>query len=127
MSADSRNDAQRHGAAAEEAASRTLERAGYVILARNLRTRLGEIDVVAARRGRIAFVEVKARRPGGSAGDAASALTPSKLRRVASAAEAVLRARGIPDAPREFLGVAVDLGADGVPASVRIVPVEEIP
>jgi len=114
------------GAAAEEAAADALRRAGWRVLLRNARTPEGEIDVVAERRGRIAFVEVKARRPGGSAGSPEEALTPQKLARVARAAEHVLRTRGLSGAPREFLGAAVDLDADGVPGEVRLIPVEEI-
>lgn len=114
------------GRAAEDAAARALRSAGFTILARNLRTPAGEIDVVAERGGRIVFAEVKARRAGGSAGSAEEALTPSKLRRVARAAEHVLRARGLTDAPREFLGVAVTLDAAGRPSDVRLVPVQEI-
>ena len=114
------------GRAAEAAAAAALRRAGYVILARNLRTPAGEIDVVAEKGGRIAFAEVKARRRGGSAGAGEDALTPAKLRRVARAAEHVLRTRGLSEAPREFLGIAVTLDDDGTPADVRVLPVEEI-
>jgi putative endonuclease len=114
------------GRAAEEAAARALARGGWRILARNVRTPAGEIDLVAERKGRIAFAEVKARRAGGAAGSAEDALTPAKLRRVARAAEHVLAERGLSDRPREFLGVAVTLDDDGTPGDVRILPVEEI-
>lgn len=114
------------GGAAEEFAAEALRREGWKVLLRNARTPAGEIDVVAERRGTIAFVEVKARRPGGSAGTPEDALTPRKLARVARAAEHLLRSRGLASAPREFLGAAVDLDAEGVPRSVRLVPVEEI-
>ena len=114
------------GAAAETAAARELRRRGYRVLLRNHRTPQGEIDLVAYGRGRYAFVEVKARRPGGSAGAPEDALTPAKLSRVARAAGHVLRSRGIPDAPREFLGAAVELDDEGRPGRVRLIPVEEI-
>ena len=114
------------GRAAEAAAARALERAGYGILGRNLRTPYGEIDVVAEKSGRIAFVEVKARRRDGPTGLAAEALTPAKMRRVGRAAEHVLRTRGLGDARREFLGVAVTLEDDGTPGRVEILPMEEI-
>jgi putative endonuclease len=46
----------------EDEATRHLRRQGMVIVARNLRTPLGEIDIIA-RQGRVlAFVEVKTRR-----------------------------------------------------------------
>lgn len=51
------------GARGEKAAERMLRRAGYAILKRNLRTRAGEIDLIARDPdGRtIVFVEVKTR------------------------------------------------------------------
>ena len=53
-------------------------------------------------------------------------LTPAKLRRVARAADSLLRARGLTDAPRTLLGAAVELDADGSPRTVRFIPVEEV-
>ena len=49
------------GKAAEKAALEFLKAKGYKILARNYKTKLGEIDIVAEDRGVICFVEVKAR------------------------------------------------------------------
>jgi putative endonuclease len=114
------------GRAAEEAASAALRRAGYRVLARNCRTPFGEIDIVAERRGSLVFVEVKARRPGGTAGTPEDALTRPKLRRVARAAAHLARTKGLADSPREFLGAAVDLTPQGVPREVRLIPVEEV-
>ncbi len=50
------------GQLGEEIAARFLERRGFRILARNLRSRLGEIDLVARDGPTLVFVEVKARR-----------------------------------------------------------------
>ena len=50
------------GRRAERAAARYLMRRGWRVLARNVRTTRGELDLVATRRGTIAFCEVKARR-----------------------------------------------------------------
>jgi putative endonuclease len=55
------------GQRGEALAARYLERRGYEILARNLRSRLGEIDLVAREGRTLVFVEVKARR--GRGGD----------------------------------------------------------
>src|SRR5690242_18754081 len=49
------------GSLGEQIAADHLARAGYVILARNFRTRFGELDVVAANDRCIVFCEVKAR------------------------------------------------------------------
>jgi putative endonuclease len=57
---------------------------GYRVLARRRRTPLGEIDIIAVRGRRIAFVEVK-RRPGIE--EAQAALSGEQARRIADAAE----------------------------------------
>jgi putative endonuclease len=49
------------GSLGEQIAADHLARAGYVILARNFRTRFGELDLVAADNRCIVFCEVKAR------------------------------------------------------------------
>ena len=61
MSTETRQKAHRLGHAAEWRAVWRLRLAGYSILARRYKTRLGEIDIVAKRGGLLAFVEVKAR------------------------------------------------------------------
>ena len=52
------------GRLGERLAAEHLERLGYRVLARNHRTRFGELDLVACDDERIVFVEVKARRSG---------------------------------------------------------------
>jgi putative endonuclease len=49
----------RKGGEGEELAAGYLLRKGYGILARNYRTRWGEVDIVATRGDDLAFVEVK--------------------------------------------------------------------
>ncbi len=49
------------GRLGEELTAYYLERSGYKILRRNFRVRGGEIDIIAAKDGIIAFVEVKTR------------------------------------------------------------------
>jgi len=51
----------RFGLSAESRAAAFLIAKGYRILARRFRTPLGEIDIVALRRGVLVFIEVKAR------------------------------------------------------------------
>jgi putative endonuclease len=48
------------GRSGEDVAAATLEGEGWVIVARNYRKGPGELDLVAFRRGLLAFVEVKA-------------------------------------------------------------------
>jgi putative endonuclease len=81
-----RQRAERGGRRAETFACWWLRLKGWRILARRVRTPVGEVDVVA-RRGRVvAFVEVKAR---ASEAEAALALDEWRLRRVAAAAAAL--------------------------------------
>jgi putative endonuclease len=56
-----RDPRHQFGQASELLAERFLQAKGYRILARNLRTSLGELDLVAEDRGVLVFVEVKAR------------------------------------------------------------------
>ena len=57
---------------------------GYRILARRWRCQLGEIDIVAARRHTLIFVEVKAR---DTLDEDAESVTPRQRQRIAGAAE----------------------------------------
>lgn len=79
--------AQARGLVAEQAACTALERDGWVVLARRLRTAAGEIDVVVERDGLLAFIEVKARPDLHSA---AIALGPRQRARLLAAGEVAL-------------------------------------
>ncbi len=68
------------GSAGEELAAELLARQGYRILARNWRTRYGELDIIAYRNGVLVVCEVKTRRNGRFGGSLA-AVTPIKLAR----------------------------------------------
>ena len=75
------------GLSAEDAACAALERDGWRILARRLRTSAGEIDIAAERDGLLALVEVKARP---TLADAACCVLPRQRNRLLAAAEAAL-------------------------------------
>ncbi|MDT7951170.1 MAG: YraN family protein [Acetobacteraceae bacterium] len=81
--------AQRRGVDAEGAAGAALERDGWTVYARRLRTAAGEIDLVAERDGLLAFVEVKARP---TLAGAAGSLGPRQRARLLAAAEIALAA-----------------------------------
>ena len=70
VDAEARRMRLRRGRLAEMIAAAALMAKGYRILGRNVRTRAGEIDIIAVRGMRIAFVEVK-RRPDRDAAEAA--------------------------------------------------------
>jgi putative endonuclease len=72
------------GLVAEVVAAALLMLKGYRILARRHRTRLGEIDLIAVRGQRLAFVEVK-RRP--TLDEAAQSIGERQTQRIAAAAE----------------------------------------
>ena len=61
MTIQARQAAHRLGHVAEWRAVWRLRLAGYSVLARRYKTKLGEIDIVVRRGGILAFVEVKAR------------------------------------------------------------------
>jgi putative endonuclease len=75
------------GLSAESRAAALLIAKGYRIVARRWRSPVGEIDIVARRRGTLVFVEVKARE---RLDDAAQAVIVRQQRRIIAAAEAWL-------------------------------------
>jgi putative endonuclease len=79
-----RRAAFRLGLSAESQAAALLLAKGYRILARRLRTPVGEVDIVARRGDTLVFVEVKARE---RLDDAAEAVTERQKRRIIAATE----------------------------------------
>jgi len=109
------------GSAAEDAAARALAARGYLIVARNVRSRGGELDIVCLDGDCFVFCEVKARRPSGF-GVALEALTLTKRRRLVRLAQTYLARRGRRDAPYRIELIAVDLDAAGAPRELTVVP-----
>jgi putative endonuclease len=79
--------AQAQGVGAETLACAALLADGWRIFARRVRTKAGEVDVVAERDGMLAFVEVK-RRP--TLAEAAACLSARQRARLLAAAEILL-------------------------------------
>ena len=77
------------GRAAEAAAARHLERAGYRILTTNFRAKGGELDLVAMDGTALAIVEVRYR-ASDRFGGAAASITASKRSRIIRAARVLL-------------------------------------
>ena len=88
-----RTAAQVVGSSAEDRAANHLARHGLKVVARNFRTRLGEIDLVAQDGDVLAFVEVRMRSTG-SFGGALESITPHKQRRIRAAASQFLQRLG---------------------------------
>lgn len=76
------------GILGEQIALDHLERLGYRLVARNHRTRWGEIDLIVASSTALAFVEVKTRRAGGR--HPFEGIGPAKRRQVRRMASAWL-------------------------------------
>ncbi|MCI0521891.1 MAG: YraN family protein [Chloroflexi bacterium] len=98
-----RRDAGRWG---EDRAAEFLLQNGYALLARNVRTAYGEIDLVAQKEDSLIFVEVKARRSA-SLGPPEISITPRKLAHMRSAAEAYVQNLPAPPASWRLDVVAV--------------------
>jgi putative endonuclease len=77
---------QKIGAWGENVAADYLEQQSYEVIARNVRTPYGEIDIVATKEGIISFVEVKTRTTS-SYGPPEISVTPRKQEHMISAAE----------------------------------------
>ena len=73
------------GGRGEDLAAQYYRRAGWTILHRNWRFHYKEIDLVVAREGVVAFVEVKMRSRS-DWGDSLAAISPAKQRDLATAA-----------------------------------------
>jgi putative endonuclease len=103
----------------EQIAAEHLQRLGYEVLARNVRTRHGEIDIVAREQAALVFVEVKTRcvRSSTSEAQPLAGVHPYqrlRLRRLASAWLAARRGAKSGDAVHfttirfDAIGVSVD-------------------
>ena len=118
MSPDRRRSTGQQG---EAEAARFLRKQGFAILDQNVRSRLGEIDLVARDRGTLVFVEVKTRLAG--PGDPPqAAVTPWKQARLGRLAQGYLKAKGLGEVRCRFDVVAVTLDPEGRVAHIRHIP-----
>lgn len=90
----------------EREAARYLKRKGYRIVARQSRSLIGEIDLIALDRETIVFVEVKTR-SSHAAGHPVEAVTYAKQKQLTRAALAWLKRRGLLTRPCRFDVVAI--------------------
>lgn len=94
------------GHLAESRACAWLASRGYRILGRNLRYRVGELDIVADDRGVLCFIEVRQRR-WSRYGTAVESVTARKRQRLARAASAYLQGIPTPWPPCRFDVVSI--------------------
>ncbi|HET6202297.1 MAG TPA: YraN family protein [Planctomycetota bacterium] len=102
----------RLGRRGEEAAARALEAKGWRILGRNLRTRLGEVDLLAFDGETLVAVEVKTR-SGEAFGRPEEAVDARRIGRLRRAALALAAARGLGERPIRIDVVAVRRSGGG--------------
>ena len=106
------------GAYGEQLAAEYLEKHGYQLVARNFRTRLGEIDIIAQDDTFLLFVEVKLRKDM-RFGRACEAVTLSKQRKLTLTAEAWLYAHPTALQPRfDVIEIYLAAGAS-VPTEIQ--------
>lgn len=74
------------GSSGEELAVKFLRKNGYLILATNFRSKIGEIDIIAKENDQIVFIEVKTRSSNGY-GSPSEAITRKKIKSLILAAE----------------------------------------
>jgi len=118
ISADS---SRQIGARAEVAAARYLKRRGYRILERNLRTRLGEIDIVATHEDWLVVVEVRSRRED-SPVSPRETLTRQKRRKLRALTELLRKRHQLADKPVRVDLVEVTLDQRGKVKSCQLLP-----
>jgi putative endonuclease len=107
------------GAFGERVAGHRLEALGMRVIARNVRTASGEIDIVAEDGEDLAFVEVRARRA--APGASAESLQPSKLQRMWRCAMEYCEVAG-----REPECVRIDVMAIDVPPGGGVARIEHL-
>ena len=78
------------GRIGEETAAEILRNKGYMILQRNYRCSMGEVDIIAAKDAKISFIEVKTRQ-GTNYGRPCEAVGTAKQKRIKSAAICYLK------------------------------------
>ena len=100
------------GAVGELLAARYLRKQKYTLLAANYRTRFGEIDIIAANRKYIAFVEVKQRNSTAIAAPQ-EAVTAEKQQKILRTAALYLQNHPTKLQPRfDVISVVMDDGED---------------
>jgi len=102
----------RLGKIGEGLARRHLESVDYRVIAANVRTRSGDIDLVAEHDRALVFVEVRTRRGTGT-GTPEESITPRKRSKMTATAQENLQAHGSEEREWRIDVVAVEIGHDG--------------
>jgi putative endonuclease len=109
------------GIKGEEEAARFLARCGYAILDKNVRTRAGEIDLVAREGKTLVFVEVKTRRD--LEGDPPqAAVNTRKQNRLGKLAHGYLKLKRLREMSCRFDVVSIIVNDEGGVKAIRHIP-----
>jgi putative endonuclease len=108
------------GRRGEDIGAAYLERQGYVILERNWRCSLGELDIVAREGETLAFVEVRARR-GDRLGTPEESITPAKQAKLVELAQTYLQETGQTDQDWRIDVLAVEVGGRGEVKRINLI------
>ncbi len=108
------------GRRAENAAVRYLESLGYVVLERNYRSSLGEIDIVAEDQGYLVFIEVRSRQ-GIRFGFPQETVNWAKQQRLRRLASAYLKDKGLWNKSCRFDVVGVLIGSNNKIKSIELI------
>lgn len=111
---------QQRGRAAEEASASFLSSQGYEILRRNVRLRIGEIDMIARESGYLVFLEIRSRRHEGL-GLPQETVSHRKQARLRRLARLYLAMEKNPDCLCRFDVVGVIIGLYGDVRSIELI------
>lgn len=94
------------GKTGEDLATSTLQKKGYKIIERNFHCPLGELDIIAYKKGVLCFIEVKTR-SSDHFGSPEEAVSRPKQKRLARMARYYLQHKRINDTPCSFNVVSI--------------------
>ena len=115
------NERKKLGAWGESVAATHLEANGYTIIARNWRSKIGELDIIGRKNHALAFVEVKTRR-GRSHGTPEDAITQRKARKLLETVQSYLSENDCD----EDLDFSIDVVAVELERGGKVLRVEHI-
>ena len=104
----------------EDLAAAFLEKRGWTILGRNVRTARGELDLVARDADTLVFVEVRTRR-GNAFGSPEESVTPRKQQKLVELAESYLETQPSANIPCRIDVVVVELGPRGETRRIELI------
>lgn len=105
----------------ERLAEKVLLKKGYKLLARNFRSRFGELDLVMQDRDTLVFIEVKTRM-NTKFGRPEEAVTPWKLKHIQKTAEYYCVMHKIKNTKMRIEVVAIQMDKDKI-ESIKLIPV----